>query len=233
VLDATDAPSSPRRETRRSESSPAAFLLNASARISVGCAIFLRIAYPARATMVEVFPEPAAATTRTRLSKQTVALVCSSVSGDFSTVRKKSASSPFSDSRNASLRRAAHSGKSVARQASTAPRLSARFPKGNAEKRGSVSAAIHAATSGRMRSSAAIVSWSTHVGRSITSCTWDHHKRAASPCLSAALSRAARCCRSSISERYAASTSRAERRERPVSTASVRCGRVTEIRFEP
>lgn len=38
------------------------------------------------ATIVDVFPDPADAIARTRLSKQIAARTCSSVSGDFSTV---------------------------------------------------------------------------------------------------------------------------------------------------
>jgi hypothetical protein len=60
-------------------------LLNASIRIWSADAISRRSPYPARATIVDVFPEPAAATTWTRLSKHTTARICSSVSGDFST----------------------------------------------------------------------------------------------------------------------------------------------------
>lgn len=79
-----------RRVRMRSPSSFAASLLNASKRTSSGVKYpFLR-AYPALATIVDVLPEPAEATKRTRSSKQITDLACSSVRGAFSTLSKKS-----------------------------------------------------------------------------------------------------------------------------------------------
>ncbi|GAP61281.1 hypothetical protein AHiyo1_49670 [Arthrobacter sp. Hiyo1] len=66
----------------------------------------------------------------------------------------------------------------------------------------------------------------------MTPWTWDHHRRAPSPCSSAFESRAARCRLSSSSEQYAEPISRTARRESPVSTVSVRWARVMTIRFE-
>lgn len=53
--------------------------------------------------MTDVFPEPAAAMTRTRLSKETTAEACSAVSGDFSILSKNGFPSLSSRRRISSL----------------------------------------------------------------------------------------------------------------------------------
>ena len=49
---------------------------------------FFIVAYAALATMTEVFPEPAAATSKTRLSKVITAVPCSKESGLLSILSK-------------------------------------------------------------------------------------------------------------------------------------------------
>jgi len=79
-----------RRAEQRAPNSSAAALLKASNNISSAFAMSFRIVQPAFATIVDVFPDPAAATSCTRLSKQITARACSSVSGVFSIRSKKS-----------------------------------------------------------------------------------------------------------------------------------------------
>ena len=81
-------PAAANRPVIRSCNSSAAFRLKASSRIRSGLTNPRDTAYAARATITDVFPEPAAASTCTRLSKHTTARACSSVSGVFSTESK-------------------------------------------------------------------------------------------------------------------------------------------------
>ena len=85
---ASFAASSPRRPRMRSSSSSRASLAKASKSSSDGRLKPLRTSQPALATITEVLPLPAAATTRLRSSSTTTALRCSSVRGRASTRSK-------------------------------------------------------------------------------------------------------------------------------------------------
>ena len=90
VSPSASMPAAANRAATRSCSSSAASRLNASSRIRSAGDEPARTAYAARATITDVLPEPAAASTWTRLSKLTTARACSSVSGWDSIESRKS-----------------------------------------------------------------------------------------------------------------------------------------------